>query len=35
VGWNGSVAAGQTRTSTWGFIGSGTAATPVVTCTPS
>jgi poly(hydroxyalkanoate) depolymerase family esterase len=35
VGWNGSVAAGQTRTSTWGFIGSGTAATPAVTCTPS
>jgi acetylxylan esterase len=35
VGWNGSVAAGQTRTSTWGFIGSGTAATPAVICTPS
>ncbi len=35
VGWNGSVAAGQTRTSTWGFIGTGSAATPTVTCTPA
>ncbi|GAA2139086.1 poly(hydroxyalkanoate) depolymerase family esterase [Glycomyces algeriensis] len=35
VGWNGSVAAGQTRTSSWGFIGTGTAATPAVTCTPA
>jgi poly(hydroxyalkanoate) depolymerase family esterase len=35
VGWNGAVAAGQTRTSSWGFIGTGSAATPAVTCTPA
>jgi poly(hydroxyalkanoate) depolymerase family esterase len=32
VGWNGAVAAGQTRTAAWGFIGTGTAASPAVTC---
>ena len=31
VGWNGSIAAGQTS-EVFGFIGSGTAATPAVTC---
>ncbi|MQM25946.1 extracellular catalytic domain type 1 short-chain-length polyhydroxyalkanoate depolymerase [Glycomyces albidus] len=35
VDWNGSVAAGQTKTSAWGFIGTGTPATPTVTCTPA
>ncbi|MFB9661350.1 PHB depolymerase family esterase [Glycomyces mayteni] len=33
VGWNGSIAAGQTRSAAWGFIGSGTATAPAVTCT--
>ncbi|WP_026925167.1 extracellular catalytic domain type 1 short-chain-length polyhydroxyalkanoate depolymerase [Glycomyces arizonensis] len=33
VGWNGAIAAGQTRTAAWGFIGSGPAASPTVTCT--
>lgn len=32
VGWNGAVAADQTRTAAWGFIGSGTADAPEVTC---
>jgi acetylxylan esterase len=35
VDWNGTVNAGQTKTSAWGFIGTGTAATPAVTCTPA
>lgn len=35
VGWNGSVAAGQTMTSAWGFIGTGAATAPQVTCTPA
>nr|WP_255671922.1 PHB depolymerase family esterase [Glycomyces amatae] len=35
VGWNGTVAAGQTRSTAWGFIGSGAAAAPAVTCTAS
>ncbi|SDL22024.1 esterase, PHB depolymerase family [Glycomyces sambucus] len=35
VGWNGAIAAGQTRTAAWGFVGSGPAATPTVTCTPA
>lgn len=34
VDWNGAVAAGQTKTSAWGFIGTGSPATPAVTCTP-
>ncbi|MFB9661830.1 PHB depolymerase family esterase [Glycomyces mayteni] len=34
VDWNGAVAAGQTKTSAWGFIGTGAPATPTVTCTP-
>jgi len=33
AGWNGAVAAGQTRSAAWGFIGSGAAAAPAVTCT--
>jgi poly(hydroxyalkanoate) depolymerase family esterase len=33
--WNGTVAAGQTRTAAWGFIGSGTAASPAVNCRAS
>jgi poly(3-hydroxybutyrate) depolymerase len=32
VGWNGSIQAGQTANA-WGFVGSGSAASPVVTCT--
>ncbi|WP_342673012.1 cellulose binding domain-containing protein [Glycomyces arizonensis] len=32
VGWNGSVATGQTR-EVFGFIGTGTSASPEVTCT--
>ncbi|WP_198586811.1 CotH kinase family protein [Glycomyces xiaoerkulensis] len=32
VGWNGTVAAGQT-VEAWGFIGSGSSASPEVTCT--
>ncbi|MQM26616.1 cellulose binding domain-containing protein [Glycomyces albidus] len=32
VGWNGSVRAGQTI-SAWGFVATGSAATPAVTCT--
>jgi len=32
VGWNGSIAAGQTRTAAWGFVGSGTAVAPTVAC---
>ncbi|GAB4001154.1 hypothetical protein GCM10029992_35730 [Glycomyces albus] len=32
LGWNGAVQAGQTRDA-WGFIGSGAAAAPAVTCT--
>ena len=35
VDWNGTVNAGQTKTSAWGFIGTGAAATPAVTCTPA
>jgi poly(hydroxyalkanoate) depolymerase family esterase len=35
VGWNGSVAAGQTRTSAWGFVATGSPVTPTVTCTPA
>ncbi|MFG3342936.1 cellulose binding domain-containing protein [Glycomyces sp. NPDC048151] len=34
VGWNGAVAAGRT-TAAWGFVASGTAVTPAVTCTPA
>ncbi|GAA2260271.1 hypothetical protein GCM10009853_011630 [Glycomyces scopariae] len=34
VGWNGSVAAGQTRTTAWGFVASGSTAVPTVTCAP-
>ena len=34
VGWNGAVAAGQTA-SAWGFVASGTATAPAVTCTPA
>lgn len=33
VGWNGSIAAGQTRSSAFGFVASGATATPAVTCT--
>ncbi len=32
VGWNGGVAAGRTVTAAWGFIGSGAAVSPEVTC---
>ena len=32
VGWNGAVAAGQTATA-WGFVASGAAVAPEVTCT--
>ncbi|SDE15478.1 extracellular catalytic domain type 1 short-chain-length polyhydroxyalkanoate depolymerase [Glycomyces harbinensis] len=35
VGWNGAVAAGQTRTAAWGFIASGSAVSPTVTCAAS
>jgi len=35
VDWNGSVNAGQTKTSAWGFIGTGSPATPAVTCAPA
>jgi hypothetical protein len=34
VGWNGSIAAGQTATA-WGFVASGASAAPAVTCTPA
>ncbi|GAA1665313.1 hypothetical protein GCM10009830_08590 [Glycomyces endophyticus] len=34
VGWNGSVAAGQTRTTAWGFVASGPTTLPAVTCAP-
>ncbi|WP_051815860.1 extracellular catalytic domain type 1 short-chain-length polyhydroxyalkanoate depolymerase [Glycomyces tenuis] len=33
VGWNGSIAGGQTRSAAWGFIGSGSSAAPAVSCT--
>lgn len=33
VAWNGGIAAGQTRRSAFGFIGSGSATAPAVTCT--
>ncbi|KPC77474.1 hypothetical protein ADL26_02660 [Thermoactinomyces vulgaris] len=32
VAWNGTVAAAGTRTAAWGFIATGTAASPAVTC---
>src|SRR5690606_33883719 len=32
AGWNVSLAAGQTRTATWGLVGSGTAVAPPVAC---
>ncbi|WP_460545507.1 cellulose binding domain-containing protein [Glycomyces halotolerans] len=35
VGWNGTIAAGQTRSSAWGFIAAGPGASPSVTCTPA
>jgi acetylxylan esterase len=35
VDWNGTVNAGRTKASAWGFIGTGPAVTPTVTCTPA
>ncbi|RRS00556.1 glucuronyl esterase domain-containing protein [Glycomyces terrestris] len=34
VGWNGTVAAGQTRSAAWGFVANGPSTLPAVTCTP-
>ncbi|WP_035735411.1 extracellular catalytic domain type 1 short-chain-length polyhydroxyalkanoate depolymerase [Glycomyces arizonensis] len=34
VGWNADIAAGQTMNA-WGFVGSGSSASPQVTCTPA